>query len=251
MTKVRVLLAGETWSSVSLHTKGFDTFTSAVRGDGAVAFIKALQVVADVDHLAGDRVPLEFPLTLKELARYQVVVLSDIGADSLLLHPDTWERGMRKPNRLSLLEAYVTAGGGLAMCGGYLSFQGWFGRGRYSGSAVERALPVRMEKGDDRVEVPEGVRPRAVSIHPVTAGIVGPWPHLLGYNRLTVAPSGKVLAMIGDDALLVVGSHGRGRSLAWASDVGPHWCPPAFVRWQGYGQMWRQAVEWLAGIGQN
>lgn len=247
MSKIQVLLAGETWSSVTVHTKGFDSFTSAVRGDGATFFMRALEDVAEVHHMAGDRVPTDFPLGLDALRRYQVVVLSDVGADSLLLHPNTWERGMRMPNRLKLIEAYVARGGGLAMCGGYLSFQGWHGRGRYAGSPVERALPVGIESTDDRVEVPEGVRPVVVLEHPVVDGIEGRWPYLLGYNRLSAKPGSSVLAAVGDHPLLIAGAHGLGRSLAWASDIGPHWCPSRFVRWEGYSRLWQQAIKWLAG----
>lgn len=242
-----MLLAGETWSSVTLHTKGFDSFTSAVRGDGARFFLQALEEVADVDHIAGDRVPSDFPLDLGVLQGYRAVVLSDIGADSLLLHPDTWERGMRMPNRLKLIAAYVAGGGSLAMCGGYLSFGGWHGRGRYAGSPIEDALPVVIASADDRVEVPEGIRPVLVGEHPIVDGIRGRWPYLLGYNRFVAKPDSAVLAQVGGDPLLVTGAYGRGRSLAWASDIGPHWCPPGFVRWKGYSQLWQQAMSWLAG----
>jgi uncharacterized membrane protein len=31
------------------------------------------------------------------------------------------------------------------------------------------------------------------------------------------------------------------------TDIGPHWAPPAFVAWDGYGRLWDQAVRWLAG----
>jgi len=42
--------------------------------------------------MPGHAVPTDFPASLAE---YDVVVLSDIGADSLLLHPDTFLRGRR------------------------------------------------------------------------------------------------------------------------------------------------------------
>ena len=38
---------------------------------------------------------------------------------------------------------------------------------------------------------------------------------------------------------------GDGRTLAWTSDIGPHWLPPEFAAWEGYGRLWRQALEWL------
>ena len=40
---------------------------------------------------------------------------------------------------------------------------------------------------------------------------------------------------------------GQGRTLAWASDIGPHWCPEPFATWEGYARLWSQAVAWLAG----
>jgi uncharacterized membrane protein len=46
--------------------------------------------------------------------------------------------------------------------------------------------------------------------------------------------------------LLAVGSFGQGRSLAWASDIGPHWCPEPFATWEGYARLWNNAIQWLA-----
>ena len=198
--------------------------------------------------------PTEFPSTLKALSAYDVVVLSDIGADSLLLHPDTFLRGQRTPNRLKLIAEWVEGGGGFMMVGGYLSFQGINGGARYRGTPIEsdpagagscrsttgwkcrRAL-CRSSKGKAR--------------HPVLAGIRGPWPYLLGFNEVAPKPDATVLlkTSAGDDALplLVVGTHGAGRTMAWTSDIGPHWLPETFSAWKGYGRLWRQAFGWLAG----
>lgn len=49
----------------------------------------------------------------------------------------------------------------------------------------------------------------------------------------------------GGHPLLVAGSHGNGRTLAWTSDIGPHWLPNAFVGWPGYKRLWIQALGWL------
>ncbi len=51
----------------------------------------------------------------------------------------------------------------------------------------------------------------------------------------------------GGHPLLVAGTHSRGRTLAWASDIGPHWLPDAFAAWDGYGRLWRNALGWLTG----
>ena len=48
------------------------------------------------------------------------------------------------PNRLKLIREYVRGGGGLAMIGGYFSFQGINGGARYRGTAVEEVLPGRF-----------------------------------------------------------------------------------------------------------
>jgi uncharacterized membrane protein len=71
-------------------------------------------------------------------------------------------------------------------------------------------------------------------------------PALLGYNQVTAKPDADVLVRCGADPLLVVGSHGAGRSAAFASDCAPHWCPPTFMKWPGYDPMWGNLVRWLA-----
>ena len=45
----------------------------------------------------------------------------------------------------------------------------------------------------------------------------------------------------------VIGLFGKGRVLAFASDMGPHWAPPGFTEWPGYTRLWGQAATWLAG----
>ena len=49
------------------------------------------------------------------------------------------------------------------------------------------------------------------------------------------------------EILLAVRSVGEGRTLAFASDVSPHWAPTEFMDWAGYGLLFSQAMSWLAG----
>jgi uncharacterized membrane protein len=84
-------------------------------------------------------------------------------------------------------------------------------------------------------------------VHPITKGLPPTWTHLLGYNKLTPKRGTKVLATVGSDPLLVVGEHGEGRVVAWASDIGPHWCPRDFAEWEGYTQLWRRMISWAGG----
>ena len=92
-----VLIAGESWITTSTHTKGFDSFTTSAYVEGADAFIAALrsaghEVTYLPNHLAGDR----FPGTAAELAPYDLVVLSDIGANRCCCRPGRSSAGSRR-----------------------------------------------------------------------------------------------------------------------------------------------------------
>ena len=148
--------------------------------------------------------------------------------------PHTWLHGKRTPNRLKLLKEWTEAGGGLAMCGGYLTFQGINGSGRYHRTPVEVVLPVTMHPYDDWWRCRKCVSGwRRIPDHPILDGVSGEWPPLLGLNEVTVKEDAQLLATCGDYPLLAVAEVGRGRSLAWTSDIGPHWCPAEFLAWDG------------------
>lgn len=248
MSEIRVLLAGESWVSNSTHYKGWDFFSSTVYEVGTEYLEKALAGGGfRFTHLPGHLAAEQFPNSLEALSQYDVVILSDLGASTLLLHPDTWARGKSTPNRLKLLQQWVENGGGLAMCGGYMSFAGINAAAKYYRTPIEAILPTNIFTFDDRVEVPEGVQADVVdSAHPILAGITGAWPALLGYNELALKPGAQLLARAGDHPLLAVQSVGQGRTLIWASDIGPHWCPLPFLQWPGYARLWQQSIRWLA-----
>ena len=249
MTGTRVLLAGESWVSNSTHFKGWDFFSSTVYETG-IGYLQAVMDAAGVQftHLPGHLAATEFPLDLAGLNRYDVVILSDLGANTLLLHPDTWLRGRTMPNRLRLLQEWVAGGGSLVMCGGYYSFAGMYGAAKYYRTPVEEVLPVTIHPFDDRVETPEGVQAEIVlPDHPVVAGIKGPWPPLLGFNEVVIKPDATLIASVAGHPLLAARAYGQGKALVWTSDIGPHWCPEPFVTWPGYGQLWLQTLAWLAG----
>ncbi|MBK8048101.1 MAG: cytoplasmic protein [Anaerolineales bacterium] len=247
MTAMRVMLAGESWVSSSTHLKGWDFFSSTVYETG-VGHLQQVMDKAGVDftHLPGHLAATDFPLTIEGLNRYDVIILSDLGANTLLLHPDTWLRGKTMPNRLRLLADWVAQGGALVMCGGYYSFAGIYGGAKYYRTPIEAVLPVSIHTFDDRVEAPEGVHAEIVlPDHPIVAGIPTPWPALLGFNELVVKDDATLIARVGDHPLLATRNHGQGRTLIWASDIGPHWCPEPFVTWEGYSRLWLQALTWL------
>ncbi len=246
----RVLLAGETWVMHTIHQKGFDSFTTTEYGEGHRFLTAALEAGGiGVEVLPNHLAAAQFPTTREELAAYDAVILSDIGANTLLLHPDTFVRSRAMPNRLALLRDWVAEGGGLVMVGGYLTFNGIEGKGRYGGSPLEDALPVTLVPGDDRVETPEGAAVRVVADHPTVAGLDAEWPALLGYNKLVGKPGATVAAVAGNaaDPLLAAWEFGQGRAVAFASDCGPHWAPPEFCAWAGYAPLWQGIVRWAAG----
>jgi len=246
---MRVLLAGESWAMVTLHQKGFASYPTSAYEEGAAPLLAALEGFAEVRYLPNHVAATQLPDRAEQLAEYDAILFSDVGADTLLLHPETMA-GKIRPNRLRSVEQYVARGGGFAMIGGWMSFGGIGGHGRYHRTAIEETLPVRISPFDDRAETPEGVLPTPTGRrHPVLAGIEGVWPPMLGYNRFEAKPEGEVLLRVGDDPFLVVGSHGQGRTAAYASDCSPHWGSPEFLAWAHYTRFWRQLVSWLAGQG--
>ena len=246
---LRVLIAGESWETTSIHQKGFDIFTTTFYEEGVGPLKEALEQSGhEVTHMPGHIAATNFPTELTELQRYDVVMLSDVGTNTLLLHPDTFIKSKRMPNRLKLIRQYTAQGGGLIMVGGYMTFQGIDAKARYAKSPVEDALPVTMLERDDRVEVPEGSVPQVQRAdHPIVAGLPAEWPALLGYNQIIAKPGATVVATAGDDPLLAVWSYEQGRAVAFASDCGPHWAPPEFLAWDGYGKLWSQMVAWAGG----
>jgi uncharacterized membrane protein len=245
----RILIAGESWSSTTIHTKGFDSFITTSYNEGVEWLQRAFESIGDKvvfmpNHVAANN----FPTTLDELQTYDVVLLSDIGVNTLLLPSTVFVQGQRIPNRCDIIKEYVLAGGGLVMVGGYLTFTGIDAKGRWGTTAVADVLPVNLLEVDDRRENPQGVVPGIVSVdHPIFKGIPAQWPHFLGYNKTVSNSHGTVLATIGEgDPFVVVGEFGKGRSAVFTSDCSPHWAPMEFCNWEYYAPFWCNLAAWLA-----
>ncbi|WIK63825.1 glutamine amidotransferase [Gleimia hominis] len=245
----KVLLAGESWVSDIVDHKGFDPFPHTQVHVGCEKLLEVLRNGGhSVDHLKSHDVSEFFPYSVSELDRYDVLILSDIGANSLLLSPKVFELGERVPNRLHVISEWVRSGGGLMMAGGYLSFQGFQAKANYAGTEVEDVLPVNISKWDDRVEAPQGIRGQNAEIdHPIIEGLDNTWPYLLGYQKLEAKDDAIVLASVDRDPLLLAWQVGKGRSVAFASDISPHWAPVEFMNWSGYGTLFNNTINWLAG----
>ncbi|MDR0361518.1 MAG: glutamine amidotransferase [Planctomycetota bacterium] len=244
----KILIGGESWIKHISHIKGFDIFTSCEFETGVTWLKEALEKRGfEVTHCPGHEVSENFPYTPEELSAYGAVVLSDIGANSLLLTNKGFVKGQVIPDRIESIKTYVENGGGFCMIGGYLSFSGIDAKARYSRTAINEILPVGILDRDDRIEKPAGIKPRTVKAdHPVFRGIQGDWPHFLGYNQLEARPEGEMLATVGDNhPFVAVRSFGKGRTAAFASDAAPHWGPPEFVNWKHYGDFWGNLFDWL------
>ncbi len=242
----RVLLVGESWFVHMVHQKGFDSFFTSTYEEGGGAFIAALESQGhEVEYVPSHEVATRFPDSTGGLDAFDVVVVSDVGANTFQLLPETFERSVPTTDRTELLRDYVARGGGLLMVGGYLTFSGIDAKARWGRTPLAAALPVQVLDRDDRVELPSGVEPVVVGEHEVVAGIDRQWPALLGLNETVPRVGATVVAECGGHPLLVLGEYEKGRSAAFTSDVAPHWAPPAFLEWEGYARLFDQLVRWL------
>lgn len=243
----KVLFVGESWHVHVTESKGFDTFSFDYY-EQATEYIQAALEAEGVEfhHIPSHLVEERFPTTAEGLAEYDMVLFSDVGANTMNLPMNVFQRLIPTVNKLELVREYVRKGGAFVMIGGYLTFQGIQGRGCYKRTAIEDILPVTLLEGDDRVECSQGLTPVVIdSVHPVMAGLPEQWPAVLGYNRLLPKEGSSVVARIGDDPLVVLGQYGQGRVCAYATDCAPHWAPKEFCTWDGFTRLWSNLVNWM------
>ncbi len=245
---MKVLFVGESWVIHSTHQKGFDVFTTVNYEEGGTNFIKSLERSGfDVDYMPCHVASKSFPNTKEALSKYDAVILSDIGSNTLLLHDDTFMRGKKTNNVLTAIKEYVEDGGGFAMMGGYLSFQGIDAKAKFAGTAIEEILPVKLMATDDRFEAPEGITPTITNhSHEILNGVSGEWPHFLGFNILESKDDAEILATCGNHTFMAAWEYGKGRTFAFASDIAPHWGSPEFVAWESYDKLFANAINWIA-----
>lgn len=190
-----------------------------------------------------------FPKTAAELLAYDALVLANV------------PRAALGDEVLGWVEEWIgKRGGGLLMAGGPRSF----GAGEWTGTAVERMLPVEFTAAPDWEAAPAVPEPTGADLHPVwrlfederaTRAALRNLPEALGRNAwVRVKPqSGTLLgAQRGAGTpLLAVGAYGRGRTVALATPVSAAWAP-AFARQWGEGgdnrhfaKFARNLVYWL------
>lgn len=251
MERIKVLFAGEAIYMLTSIFKGFNSFEMGKYFEHGKYFINALvENDIEVNYIPTNKVAEEFPWSLDEMKKFNVIVVSDVGSDTFLISSRTME-GEKTPNRLKLIGEFVSEGGGFLMWGGYLSFTGLYGKGFYKNTVIEKILPVNLMTTDDRVEVPEGFLPKILlKDHPILNGIIEKWQGwFLSYNRLIAKEGADVIAVIeeyGGDPFLAAWEYGKGRTLASAVDCAHHGAAPSFLKWEYSKKLYANMVKWLA-----
>jgi uncharacterized membrane protein len=155
-------------------------------------------------------------------------------------------------------------GGGLLMAGGPRAF----GAGDWTGTAVERMLPVEFTASPDWDPAPAVLEPTGADLHPLwrlfederaTRTALRNLPESPGRNNwVRVKPqSGTLLGAqkagsgAGTPPLLAVGAYGRGRTAALATPVSATWSPRFTRQWgegednRHFAKFARNVVYWL------
>ena len=89
MDKIKVLFAGESWFFTTIETKGFDQFTIGGYETEIGRVREVMKDYAEITHIPAHLVLQEFPSTAEELKQYDVVIVSDVGANTFLLPQHT------------------------------------------------------------------------------------------------------------------------------------------------------------------
>jgi len=189
------------------------------------------------------------PARQEDYARFDVVILGDIGRDEFT--------GLQ----LEYLKAFVDAGGGLLALGGHHAF----GPGGYADSALADVLPVTMggpADGHIRQQFAPELTPDGRA-HPIFAGaeeFFEPGPQqvtLDGANAVAGVKPGAQVLLVDADAkagaspmpVVAVQTYGEGRVMAMTADTTWKWKFQVEARGMDspYYRFWRQAIRWLAG----
>lgn len=103
--------------------------------------------------------------------------------------------------------------------------------------ALETASPPKLGV------VQRLVAPQLTDAAGMFAGLdLGPLPRLLGYVQTTAKPSGALAVTAdGGDPLLAWGPYGRGRCVAFTSDLHHSWAP-LWLKWPHRGRFWAAIV---------
>ena len=191
----------------------------------------------------------------EKLAWADIIIFGDVETQSLHLNPAFFANQFDRkyvtfPDRFDLLKQWIEGGGHFHMNGGWFSFGGHQGYGRWGRSSWqkdtdERVLAVDCLETCDLIESTASFEVRAADAnHPAVQGI--DWstvPPILGFNETRPGCGAKVIAEIRHGRtwypLLAERAVGKGRSTAWTTSASPHW-GVNFMKWEHYDRFWAQ-----------
>jgi uncharacterized membrane protein len=95
----KILLVGESWTSTQRTLKASISLPPPPGTPAQRIFWPRSRTVIAITYMPAHAAATDFPLTLEALRQWDAIILSDIGANTLLLHPDTWLKSRRTANR--------------------------------------------------------------------------------------------------------------------------------------------------------
>lgn len=249
---LKFLLVGDTSVRLEIELKGNDAEFFVAPAVRQIYLKEALEKEGNiaVTHMGVETALAEFPRTIEDLKKYDIIMFTDVDSDAFQLYPDFMRTKVPLgPNRLKLVEQFVREGGAFIMGGGYASFTGRRAIGNYFNTPIEKLLPVGMLPYDDRAEWPEGFHSKTVNgKHACIKGLK--WDEsdflFLGYNRTKLKEGADLLVEFEGDPIVAVWDYGSGRAMAFTPDPQPHWCG-TFKDWEEYSSFWIQSTMWLTG----
>jgi len=227
----------------------------AINGDPSLAMVSLLRTGPEKYYIQGienkNKLKERYPKTKKELFEYDAIVFGSVEANFFT------------ENELENTRAFVAErGGGFLMLGGPHSFA----QGGYSGSIIEKLLPVELpyQNGSsgtflDRYKLvltPEGFRSSILQLSSSPEENREKWeslPELEGFNSLGKAKPGATVLGIhplsqrdNPKIILALQRFGRGRTMAFATSSSWHWQMRMHHEDMSHEKFWRQVLRWLA-----
>jgi uncharacterized membrane protein len=170
----------------------------------------------------------------------RAVAASDLKPSRKLFILSDYPSKMMPVDAQTQVLAQVKSGAGLIMIGGWESFHGH--GGDWDSTAISRALPVEIGEEDDRINCDQPALLIKSAEHEIVTGL--PFesrpPTVGGFNRFVAKPGAETVLLVErfraaydsgrfvfeteqQDPMLVLGTHGQGRTAALATDLAPHW----------------------------
>src|SRR5688572_8885896 len=118
---IKFLLVGDTSVRLEIELKGNDAEFFVAPAVRQIFLSEAVEKTSQVKvrHMGVETALADFPRTIEELKQYDVIMFTDVDSDAFQLYPDFMRTKVPLgPNRLKLVEQFVSEGGAFIMGGG-------------------------------------------------------------------------------------------------------------------------------------